>query len=526
MQTNFPRPIFPIFILFALIVTLLPWAVSILRTPLHSDLVWLYEGFVRLAAGQSMADSIFEPNPPLSLFTYALPYYLTALTGWPSWITIFVYVMGLLALGAGVVRYVVARLAGPDSCAPWLVMAAYVVSQSIMTTTLYGERDHLIGIVLLPFVLLQYALNRDVQIPKILQWPVFLAGAVIILLKPHHGLVPFCLIAYRMLKQKNLRFMRDADFLALSSAVLAYGALLCFGFTDYRHIIFLDVVQLYLTNLSPEILKNTGMLLVPGLVVLAAGYMLRYRIRQGELASFLALCAILSLVPYYVQGKGFFYHLFPAFAFFTPAFFLLLAGLLEREVKNVRITFLLSFTALLGMAYAIFPANMKLPTYHDYFEKPLTKIIAENCRNVPDCSFFMFNDTMGITHETAYVTGYTHASRFPSYWFLPEMLKQEKAVPGSTDTVRMAYATRIAEDLAHYKPQTLVIGRFQPQEGDSFFDFAAWWAVSSMFRDEWEKYEHTGELAIAYKDYYPGTIAARDLPITYDIYRRKAGGDQ
>ncbi len=526
MIRTIPRQIFPVFILLALIVTLMPWAVSILRTPLHSDLVWLYEGFARLAAGQSMTDSIFEPNPPLSLFTYALPYYLSALTGLPSWVTIFIYVMGLLALGAGVVRYAVARLAGPDSYAPWLVMAAYVVSQSIMTTTLYGERDHLIGIALLPFVLLQYALNRDVQIPKTLQWSVFLAGAVIILLKPHHGLVPFCLIVYRMLKQKNLSFIRDADFLALTLAVLAYGALLCFGFADYRHIIFPDVVQLYLTNISPDILKNTGMLLIPGLIVLAAGYVLRYRIRQGELVCFLALCALLSLIPYVVQGKGFFYHLLPAFAFFTPAFFLLLAGLLEREVKNVRVAFLLSLAMLLSAAYAIFPANMQLPIYQDYLEKPLTKIIAENCRNVPDCSFFMFNDTMGITHETAYVTGYTHASRFPSYWFLPEMLKREKAVPGSTDTVRMAYATRVGEDLAHYKPQTLVIGRFQPQDDDKFFDFAAWWAVSAMFRDEWEKYEHTGELMIAYKDYYPGTIAARDLPITYDIYRRKADGDQ
>ncbi len=519
MPLNLSR-LLPALIILVLCTALLPWAVSVLRTPLHSDLVWLYEGFVRLASGQHMADSIFEPNPPLSLFTYALPFYLTALTGLPSWVTIFVYVMGMLVLGACVVRYAVARIAVTDSYTPWLVMAAYVISQSVMTTTIYGERDHLIGIVLLPFVLLQYLLNRDISVPKKLQWPVFLIGAVFILLKPHHGLIPFFMIVWRMMQKKNLRFMRDADFQALTIAVLAYGALLCFGFADYRQIIFPDVVRFYLSNVSPDIIKHTAMLLIPGFVVLALSHVLRYRIHHGALVSFLALCAILSLIPYYVQGKGFFYHLFPAFAFFSPAFFLLLTGLLEREAKNIRAAFLLSLTALIGISYAIFPLNMALPTYRDYQDKPLTKAIVENCEGAQDCRFFMFNDTMGIIHETAYVTGYTHASRFPSFWFLPKMIEMEQGMSGSADTARLAYAARVAEDLARYQPQTLVIGRF-PVKGKEFFDFAAWWAVSDMFRAEWEKYEHTGTLDIAYSDYYFGTTAANDKAITYDIYRRR-----
>lgn len=523
MPLTLSRRLFPAFILIVLLAALVPWAASVLRTPLHSDLVWLYEAFARLASGQNLADSIFEPNPPLSLFTYALPYYMTAITGLPVWMTIFVYIMGLLAGAAIVVKYVVTRLTDSDSYAPLLTAASFVVSQSIMTNMLYGERDHIIAIMLVPFVLMQYALNKGLNIPKRWQWSLFLLGAIAILLKPHHGLIPFFMIVWRMCKQKNIGFMRDADFLSLTIMVLAYGALLCFGFTDYRQIIFPDVVSLYLTTINPDILKYTGMLLLPGLAVLIVAHVMRYRIRHADLVIFMAICAMASLIPYFVQGKGFFYHLFPAMGFFVPSFFLLLAGLLERELKSTKATLVLSIMALLGISYVIFPLNMKLPSYKDYEQMPLTKLIAANCEGVAksDCSFMMFNDSMGIVHETAYVMGITHATRFPSYWFLPALLKMDREMPGSADMFRMAYAERAAADLARYQPQTLIIGRFE-QQGDKFFDYAAYWAVSPLFRAEWEKYEHTGTIDIAYNDYYPGTIAAQGKPVTYDVYRRKA----
>ncbi len=132
MPAHIIRRLFPAFITIALIAALVPWAVSILRTPLHSDLVWLYEGFVRLISGQTMAESIFEPNPPLSLFTYAVPYGISALTGLAPHITIFVYVMTLLAMAAAVVKYVVTKITGSESFAPFLVTAAFVISQSIV----------------------------------------------------------------------------------------------------------------------------------------------------------------------------------------------------------------------------------------------------------------------------------------------------------------------------------------------------------------------------------------------------------
>ena len=522
MPAQIIHRLFPAFITLTLIAILIPWAVSVLRTPLHSDLVWLYEGFVRLMSGQAMAQSIFEPNPPLSLFTYAIPYGLSALTGLPSYITIFVYVMAMLGAAAVVVKYVVTKITGPNSFAPLLVTSAFVISQSIMTTSLYGERDHLIAIALVPFVLMQYALTKGLVIPQKLQWPIFLIGAVVILLKPHHGLIPFFMIIHRMLRQNNLRFLHDADFLSLAFVTLTYVVLLFFCFVDYRVIIFPDVLRLYLPNHRADILKQTGILLIPGVIVLAVARLMRYKIRHSELTMLLAICALACLIPYVVQGKGFFYHLFPALGFFIPAAFMLLAGLLEKEIGNMRLTLTFMLAALLGLSYTIFPLNLNLPDYKAYRAMPLTKIVTDNCRGVPDCSFMMFNDTMGIIHETAYVTGLTHGSRFPSYWFLPEMRRMDYKKPGSASMLRAGYATRIAEDLEHYKPQTLVIGRFDVHD-NAFFDFAAYWAVSKLFRDAWEKYEHVGTIEISYADYYPGTIAAQEKPVTYDLYRRHQG---
>ncbi len=521
MPSDTMRRLFPALMISMLLVALLPWAFSVLRTPPTSDLIWLYEAFTRLMNGQRLTDAIFEPNPPLSLFTYAVPYFLVQITDWSPTTSIFVYVTIMLASGAAVVKYTATRILPADYYAPWLITFTYVVSQTIMTVSMYGERDHLIGIVLVPFVLMQYALLKGKTIPVALQWSMFLVGALVILLKPHHGLIPFCMIVWRMAQRKDLSVIKDADFLSLSTMVLGYMALLFWGFGDYRTIIFPDVLALYLTDHIDDIGQQAFSLAIPGVLLGGAAYILRRHISDSALIMFLSACALASLVPYLVQGKGFFYHLFPAFGFFTPAFFLMMAAILQREIRSARMAFLLSSVSALCMAYAIFPPNMKLPTYAAYQEKPLTKIITENCHAVQDCSFFMFNDSMGIIHEISYVTGFIHASRFPSFWFLPKIVSKEQDGADTATILRLAYAARIAQDLEVYKPRTLIIGRFKNLYDDGrVFDFAAYWGVSSDFRAQWNAYAHTGTLDIANSDFHPVSASTdRDI-VTYDIYRR------
>lgn len=511
-------PMLPWLFLLPVLLALLPWGQSLLRTPPHSDLVWLYEAFARWAGGQTMAESIFEPNPPLSLLTYALPYVISTLTGVSAQITIFVYVMLLVAISSWAVGYIVMRLTRGDQAACVVVVGGFILSQTLMTNALYGERDHLLALGLVPFVLFQYALNRNMVIPAHWRWPVFMIGAFLILLKPHHGLIPFLMVLDGLRRERKLSVLWRADTLSLAIMLIVYVLLLLFVFSDYAVTIFPDVWQLYLSQREIGLVKLVGLFFLAGTVLFFLTCYLRYRICYFDLILLLTASALLSLIPYYVQGKGFYYHLFPAMGFFVPAVALLVAEWLSFESKRRTFSAGLALAALMGLVLVIFPANRSLPDYHEYHDKALTRMITAACSDVPNCSFFMFNDSMGIVHETAYVTGITHGSRFPSFWFLPEMLQQDLISPEESEILRLSYGGRIAEDLERYQPQILIIGRFS-LVADGFFDFAAYWAVSDSFRAAWEKYHHDGTLDIAYGDYYPGTMVM-DLPaITYDIYR-------
>lgn len=514
IRRHFPPALFLLPVLFALF----PWAHGLLRTPLHSDLVWLYEAFARWVGGGSMSQTIFEPNPPLSLFTYALPYALSSLTGIEAHYSIFIFVMTVLALSALASGYAVMKIARGDQTATVLIVSAIILSQTLMTNALYGERDHLVALGLIPFVLFQYGLNRGFNIPARWLWPVFMIGALLILLKPHHGLIPFLLVLDGIRRNKSLRGLLRADTVSLTVAVLSYAALLYFVFPDYMTIIFPDVWQLYLSQREEGLFKIAGLLCVPAGIILFLAIRLRYRIRHADLAILLAAAALLSLVPYYVQGKGFYYHLFPVTGFFVPALSLLLSEWLAYESKHRAVAAGLSVMALTGLVLAIFPVNKALPDYRAYRDMPLTQLVSATCEGKKACSFFMFNDSMGIVHETAYVTGVTHGSRFPSFWFLPEMLEQDRFYLGNSEILRLSYGRRIAEDLERYEPSILFIGRF-PVPGQDFFDFGAYWAVSDSFRAAWERYRHDGTIEISYGDYYPGTMVKDLPPITYDVYR-------
>ncbi len=131
----------------------------------------------------------------------------------------------------------------------------------------------------------------------------------------------------------------------------------------------------------------------------------------------------------------------------------------------------------------------------------------------------MFSDSMGIVHETAYETGYLHASRFPSFWFLPTILSLETTDPDRARILKNDYAERIAEDLETFKPQTILIARLD-LTGKGTFDFPAYWSVSPAFQRAWSAYRPEGAVEISYGDYYPGTLAVADAPLVFDIYRR------
>lgn len=503
-------------------VLLLPWGWIQAQQATHSDLLWLSEAFTRLMEGYKVSEFIYETNPPLNIFTYAAPVLLGKFTGIPVHYALFLYTSGLILLSASAANAIL-------KCWPFLqkrdiliTLAFMIIVNTILTGGQYGERDQYTGLALIPFTLMQLAITYRLPYPKALKWPVFLAGAVFILLKPHHGLIPTLLLAHRMIVQRRWTIFKDADFLSLAVMTLLYIGITWLFFPDFISIILPDVVDLYLGMQNMHSTTTFSLIIMYSIMVIAFfPFMITMDQRQRNLILFFLAGAVISIIPFYVQGMSFKYHLFPAFTFIACGAGITFQGLISRFLKGnagLFCTLLLSFS----FCYYLKPVNPDFPKHSDYAHLPLTKMIAP-CIGQPECTFFMFHANMGIVHETAHYSGVRHASRFAALWFLPTLLEREKNPSLSsekTENLRRKYSAMIADDLRLQKPAFAIIAR-DIEIKEHPFNFVEYFSAYKPFEKEWQNYQKTDSLKLRYSDYFKNSEYDNGKEIEYDVYKRK-----
>lgn len=511
-----------------LMLVLLPWLVIRAQQSTHSDILWLAEALNRLFDGHTMTQSAYETNPPLSLLLYSLPVWLHRAFDWPLHYTVFAQSLGVLGGCLLMLRRTLNWFAFLGVAEKYCIVFAYAMANTLAASLLFGERDQLIAMVLPPFALTQIALTYALFRPRAVDW-VFLAfGAFIILLKPHHGLIPALLLLHRVFKNRNLSACRDPDFLALTGVVIAYAAMLWFAFHDYLTVILPDVMDYYVitgqyTGFYPSVLMVLGFI---GVAMFICAW-LRPAPAVAAFSIFLLGCAGLSLIPVVVQNKGFYYHYLPVIAFAACAAAHILYLWLMHQSSRVAMSVVLCLSAITAFAYGHASLNLPYPTHATYQSLPFSKIMRQ-CADEKKCtSFFMFNSDMGLLHEAAYYTGIPHASRFPALWFLPKMTRDAAAMragelsPEETKKLTadiFRFSGMVADDLASAQPEIVFI--LPPDEFTVPVDPLGLFAANPRFRAIWSRYRKSGTVELDYNAHY-GNALKRDDIRRFDVYRLK-----
>lgn len=502
---------------------LLPWGWIQVHQATHSDLLWLSEAFTRLLEGYKVSEFIYETNPPLNMLTYALPVLLGKWTGIPLHYALFFYTSGLILLSAMAAQAIL-------KCWPFLQkrdilisLAFMIIVNTILTGTQYGERDQYVGLALIPFTLMQLALTYRLPYSKALKWPVFLIGAVFILLKPHHGLIPTLLLVHRMIVQRRWTIFKDADFLSLSAMTLLYIGATWFFFSDYIAVILPDVVTLYLGMQDMHSATTYSLLAIYTISVVGFfPFMIQIDQRHRSLILFFLACAMASIIPFYVQGMSFKYHLFPAYSFAACGAGMTFLGLVSK-IRNGNAALFCTMMLFCVFCYYLKPVNAAYPQHKDYANLPLSKVLAP-CIGKEDCSFFIFHSNMGIVHETAHYTGVRSASRFAALWFLPTLLDMERnpeTSPEKLAGLHNRYSGLMAEDFRLHKPEFAIIAIDLNLRGDDF-NFVEYFSSYKPFAEEWAKYKKIDSLTLLYSDYFKGSEYDNGTEIKYDVYQRTA----
>jgi len=511
----------------AIIAIIIPWVLIQSQYMITGNISWLLIAAERLLNGQDLLQHIYETNPPLSILIYTPHVIFSKITGLPLASSSIYLTAIYLMISTIAVYQIIKNFDFLESGEKKALLLGFILATTLITTLFFSDREHLIILTLIPFILCQYAITNNIQINKALLITVLTIGAIGILIKPHYGLLPTVFLISRMFKQRRFNIFFDPDFLALSIATISYLTIIYIFFYDYATVIFPDVWALYASGTDPSIaFKSSQLIMVASFsIYLFELFSEDLKKQKKQFIMFLYLGSLLCFVPYFVQMKGFYNHIIPAYAFLVCASMLSISFRVSKYLKSYKpLHFAIPFAAVFTSVLYTSPINNEFPKQYEVPNMPVASFLEKNCPK--PCMFFVFHGDIEIFNPTAFTMGYTHGSRFPALWWLPKILGEINL--NTPDTVekykklKSKYSTYLAEDLEYYKPSIILLAKDMPIGNVTAFNFLDFFKDNKEIKYIFnELYEKDGVFEFNRGKYFRGTTLNNVYLLKYDIYRRK-----
>ena len=205
-----------------------------LLTYLNHDTAWyLHAGAQYLDGGTLYRDIFVEVNPPLAFFLTLPPVVVARLTGLFAidLFVIYFYLLIGLSLAASW------RLLQADPALPELTRRGLMILAAVIATVgpadQFGQREHFLMVLTLPYLLLAALSVRGVRLPWLAALGIGLAAGLGFALKPHFLLVPVALEAYRITVLRRWWTWLRPEALVLAASLAAYGAVVVWLTPEY-----------------------------------------------------------------------------------------------------------------------------------------------------------------------------------------------------------------------------------------------------------------------------------------------------
>ncbi len=480
------------------------WLIAQANIAIPGDMAWLSLAAEKFLNGEKMTDAFHDNNPPLCYLIFIPVAALAALC--PLSVAAFIYSAGVVFLFAALLTLVVRKADLIKGSGFAALIIGYLLPLAFMFQGEFGNKDYLIAAALPPFLIAQFALiYRHKEASS--GWPVWLTCALatpFILLKPHYGLLPVCLLLYRFAKGRGFGVLRDPDFICLSVGTLLYALVSYIWFQDYFNEIFWSVsVNLYADIVMNDVFKHAALMALLSVCMIVLARCSDAQGNDKKMATLLSVMALVCVVPFVTQMKGFSLHMIPYVGLFFPAFLILTMQYLKQERAR--------FTVLTGiiLAACAFSFTTVQATPQDFRNAHFTKII--NAHAVDGHGFLMQDSTTNITAPLAVYTQKPHASRFSSLWFVRYL------ADNSDLALTDSYAEMVAEDLNRYKPG-IVLLYHAPQPQD---DLLKIFAANDAFQRAWPAYRLESVVPFDVREFYKRGEMILDPYQSYDLYVRQ-----
>lgn len=498
---------------------------------IHPDTAWLAGCAKRFLSGISLLEGCYDTNPPLSILIYTPAVYLSQLSGIALYYCIYITIFIFIALCVLSTHILITKLSFLSLQERFIFLVTYTTFVIIVPLYDFTQRDHLIAVALVPFLLAQYTITKKIPTRGVIRHLSLALGTLMILVKPHYGLLPVMVLIHRYYTQKRISL--DLDFMYLALSCLTYAFVLYIYFPDFLTIVLPDVIHYYLPYKNEsDVNKFLLPFILPSIMLcLAIVYKYKNEDDKRDFLLFFWLGTFTAMISYYVQAKGFYYQLIPTRTFFYITLFVLSYSILslwtKTRIQKEILTYGLCSLIVAYPAHRLMTFTSSYATHSFFQNAPLTKYIEKECGS--PCSFFITYPHMSLNNQTIFYIDKTYASRFPAYWFYPVMQyslgipKAETETPQyqkRVNTDKERFTRYIIEDMKKYKPNIILLYKDPPEQRGMQFDFFDYFSGDANFRKLRDTYVKTGEFTTERSDYFHGTSMDYPYTLRWDVYKR------
>jgi hypothetical protein len=459
-----------------------------LRSVLHHDPAWLIHGTEIFLDGGKLYKDVFELNPPLIFYLTVPPVWFARLFGLFDINVFVVYVFLLIAVCLAIVWFL---LRDVDALSPLVrdgILLAVAVALAVYPAERFGQREHLMLILSLPYLLLVGTRSRHIPCGSRLAVAIGILAALGFALKPHFLLVPAAVESYLAIRIGDFRRCARPETLALAGTGLLYFAVIVCFTPDYLTTIVPFAMAVYGRGYDASlsvVLARPEVLLLLTLVPMQL--ILRRRQIVPEIGDVLGIASVCFFAIYAVQMKGWDYQLYPLDA----TLFLLLSSIflhgLTLAAKLPRLRYL---TAAIGALLVTMAASAgirqyrySIMTYNSFMTD-----MAPFMRSLPSgSSIYVFTAKVsdGFPLVNYYKVGWS--SRFDTFWLLPGLIAQ----PSPPRKVEQFLRDAVVDDLTK-QPPALIFVDVSPKKlyfGNRDFDYIKYFSADPRFVRIWSGYE-------------------------------------
>lgn len=463
------------------------------RADPHHDVTALTTWAERVVDGARPYIDFIEVNPPGSFLLYVPSVLLGRAFGFQPELATEILLLAMIAGSLAMCWRILAPSLASDLHHKPLALAGAILVLGALPISVFGQREHFGVILLLPiFAVTASALAGHLP-DQGMRAAAGIGAALAIVAKPYF-VVPLAFVfLWRIIAARSLRPVLHTEWLATAAGALAYIGFCWVAYPTFFSKVMPEVAETYLP--VRDLGSCLRRIILPFFFVLAAALMIAGRLAQSA-SKVLMLAAAGSVLTYFLQGKGWPYHLYPMVAF------LLLAAIVE-------VTRRLDGQPSVSIAGKVLSANDRRSSIAAFavlvFAIGCGTFVNDNPRDFrtiaqfvkkthPNPTMAMISYDVSIGHPLVRLVGGKWVqsvgglmATYGAQWQM-EHLELSPARRARLQALEEADALRLARDLEEAAPDIVLVDRAW------YFDGLKWAKSFPSLVHQIEKYEDVGRL--------------------------------